>query len=89
MYGMANTPLHLIKWMRKENAYDIFILIMTDIFAEKSKVLVKGKFGEAIAKEFGVAYNPNGFLVDGLLSRKKQFIPTASAAIAKYPENNR
>lgn len=75
--------------MCKENADDSFILIMTDIFAEKSKVLVKGKFGEAIAKEFGVAYNPNGFLVDGLLSRKKQFIPTASAAIAKYPENNR
>lgn len=71
--------------MRKENADDTFVLLMTDIFAEKSKVLVKGRHGEAIAKEFGVEYNPNGFLVNGLLSRKKQFIPTASAAIAKNP----
>lgn len=76
----------LIKTMtekRKENQDDSFILLMTDIFAEKTKVLVNGRFGEDIAKEFGVQYDEKGFIVNGLLSRKKQFIPTASAAVAK------
>lgn len=69
--------------LRRENGYDSFLLLMTDIFAEKSKVMCAGKFGEDIAKEFGVNYDPKGFLVKGLLSRKKQFIPTISAAIGK------
>lgn len=69
--------------MQKFNQDDIFCLLMTDIFAEKSKILVVGKYGEEIAKEFGSLYDPKGFIVDGLLSRKKQFIPTLSAAISK------
>lgn len=68
---------------QKFNQDDVFCLLMTDIFAEKSKVLVAGKYGEEIAKEFGSKYDENGFIVDGLLSRKKQFIPTISAAISK------
>lgn len=81
--GMEERIRQRMDDMRKENAYDSFLLLMTDIFAEKSKVIAVGKFGEAIAKEFGVEYNPKGFLVNGLLSRKKQFIPTISAAIGK------
>lgn len=69
--------------MQKFNQDDVFCLLMTDIFAEKSKVLVAGKFGEEIAKEFGAEFDPKGFIVDGLLSRKKQFIPNISAAISK------
>ena len=69
--------------LRNVNQDDSFLLLMTDIFAEKSKVLVAGEFGEAIAKEFNVDFNEKGFIVDGLLSRKKQFIPTISAAIGK------
>ena len=72
--------------IKAANASDSFALLMTDIFAEKSKVLVVGKFGEAIAKEFGVSYDPKGFIVEGLLSRKKQFIPTITAAISKSIE---
>lgn len=69
--------------MQKFNQDDVFCLLMTDIFAEKSKVLIAGKYGEEIAKEFGAVFDPKGFIVDGLLSRKKQFIPTISAAISK------
>lgn len=72
--------------MRNLNSDDIFCLLMTDIFAQKSKVIVVGKYGDAIAKEFGVEYNEKGFLVNNLLSRKKQFIPTVTAAIAKIDE---
>lgn len=69
--------------IQKFNQDDVFCLLMTDIFAEKSKVLIAGKYGEEIAKEFGAVFDPKGFIVDGLLSRKKQFIPTISAAISK------
>lgn len=69
--------------LQKMNNDDVFCLLMTDIFAEKTKVHVVGKYGPEIAKEFGSAYGPKGFIVEGLLSRKKQFIPTISAALAK------
>ena len=78
--------LSRMKEMQQMNQDDAFILLMTDIFAEKSKVLVVGKFGEEIANEFSVNYDENGFVVDNLLSRKKQFIPTITAAIGKSDE---
>lgn len=64
----------------KEN---IFCLLMTDIFAEKSKVIVAGDYGKEIAKEFNVEYKEKGFMVNDLLSRKKQFIPSVTAAIVR------
>lgn len=72
--------------LKNQNADDVFVLLMTDIFNERSKVLLVGKYGEEIAKEFGKEFNEKGFLVDGLLSRKKQFIPRISSAIANTTE---
>ena len=87
--SLGNIEERLVKRMqemRTENGDDVFVLLITDIFAQKSRVLVVGKFGESIAKEFEEDLVECGFLVDGLLSRKKQFIPKITAAINKAKE---
>lgn len=83
---MEDKVITKMQEMRNVNADDIFCLLMTDIFAEKSKVFVVGKYGKEIAKEFGAIYDEKGFIVKGLLSRKKQFIPTVTSAIVKINE---
>lgn len=67
----------------QEQKEDIYILILTDIFEEMSEILIVGKYGEEIAKEFGQKLVDNSFIAKGVLSRKKQVIPNVSAAIAK------
>lgn len=60
---------------------DIFALFITDIFNEQSLVISVGKYGENLAKEFATDYKESGYIVKGLLSRKKQFIPSLTRAI--------
>lgn len=67
----------------ENEAIDSFALFITDIFNEQSLVLTVGKFSDALAKEFSENYSENGYLVKGLMSRKKQFIPSFTKAITK------
>lgn len=67
----------------KENL-DFFCLFITDIFGEKSLVLTEGVYSKNLSEEFGVDYKERGYLVEGLLSRKKQFIPAVTTAINNY-----
>lgn len=69
--------------IRLENKEDSFVLILTDIFEEASRVLVKGDFDEVLANEFGSKIENNEFYAKGLLSRKKQMIPNLTNAINK------
>ena len=60
-----------------------FVLMFTDIYNESSKVLIVGDHQEEIAESFGEELKNNGFVVQGLMSRKKQMIPKLNYAISK------
>ena len=66
---------------------DFFGLFITDIFNEQSLVISLGKYGQALAKDFESEYNPKGYIVKGLLSRKKQFIPTLTRTISNSDQD--
>ncbi len=66
----------------KENGENTFVLMLTDIFNETSKVLVAGDFTEEIAAAFDKPLVDNSFEEPGLLSRKKQMIPKLNFAIS-------
>ena len=60
-----------------------FILMITDIFRERSEVIVVGDFKEALARQFGKDLHGDKFTAEGLLSRKKQLVPKVSAAVSE------
>lgn len=66
----------------KENGENTFVLMLTDIFNETSKVLAAGDFTEEIAAAFDKPLVDNSFEEPGLLSRKKQMIPKLNFAIS-------
>lgn len=77
--------LEKMEQIRIQNKEATFVIIMTDIFKEISEVIVVGSYKEALASAFGKKIEDNSFIVEGLLSRKKQFIPKLNQAIE---ENN-
>ncbi|MDO5649031.1 MAG: putative manganese-dependent inorganic diphosphatase [Gallicola sp.] len=67
----------------KENGENTFVLMLTDIFNETSKVILTGDFTKEIAEAFEKPLVDNSFEEPGLLSRKKQMIPKLNFAISK------
>jgi len=68
----------LIKAMNKlkeEDGYDTVLLLLTDIMAMGSQILVSTNSIENIQKAWNVEVKDNQFWLDGCLSRKKQVIP--------------
>lgn len=66
-----------------ENSTDTFILMITDIFKEISEIIVVGEFKKEIAEKFNASIDNDKFISKGLLSRKKQLIPTVTNAVSE------
>ncbi len=62
--------------------YDLMFLMITDIFVEGSELLIAGAKTETGAKIFGDATQVR-FSLDGVMSRKKQLVPTIYKALAR------
>lgn len=73
----------------KEQNEDTYILLMTDIFQKKSEVMIAGDYGDVIAQEFGQELVNDGFVAEGVVSRKKQIIPRITSAIARMNASTR
>lgn len=58
-----------------------FVLVLTDIFNERSELLVVGEHFESIKQEFGDLKESGTINAPGVLSRKKQVIPRITAAV--------
>jgi manganese-dependent inorganic pyrophosphatase len=57
--------------------------MLTDILLESSKVIYTGDgAGRLLATAFRKTEDEEGILLDGIISRKKQFIPALMAALA-------
>lgn len=67
----------------KERGEDTFVLVLTDIFNQRSELLVVGEYYDDIKEEFGEITKNGTINADGVLSRKKQVIPRLTAAINK------
>ena len=58
-----------------------FVLVLTDIFNQRSDLLVVGEHFDSIREEFGEITERGTINAPGVLSRKKQVIPKLTAAI--------
>lgn len=67
----------------KQRGEDTFVLVLTDIFNQRSELLVVGEYYDAIQEEFGEVTKNGTINAEGVLSRKKQVIPKLTAAIVK------
>lgn len=79
---MKEDILDIMKSTQNSEKTDMFALFVTDIFNEKSIVYTVGSYTGHLAHEFGAEFDPKGYEVKGLLSRKKQFIPSLTKAIS-------
>lgn len=84
--SLGELEARLIKRMSEllqEQSEDTYVLVMTDIFQETSKILVVGAYADYIGHGFGGGLVEHAVMAPGVLSRKKQVLPTITAAIAK------
>lgn len=61
--------------LKQKEGYDTVLLLLTDIMAMGSQILVSSSSMQNIQKAWDIEVNNNQFYLDGCLSRKKQVIP--------------
>ncbi|UUV19657.1 putative manganese-dependent inorganic diphosphatase [Fusobacteria bacterium ZRK30] len=66
--------------MIADNNYDLFVLVMTDIVNNGSKILALGDSTELVEKGFNVELEVGTAWLEGVVSRKKQIVPFLMAA---------
>ena len=67
-----------------EKRLDMVYVMLTDILAESSKVIYDGSdAGRILARAFRKQEDADGILLEGIVSRKKQMIPTLMNTIAQ------
>ena len=67
-----------------EKKLDMVYVMLTDILAESSKVIYDGSdAGRILARAFRKQEDVDGILLEGIVSRKKQMIPTLMNTIAQ------
>jgi len=64
----------------EKNNYDLFLLVMTDIVNNGSKILALGNSTELVEKGFNVELEAGTVWLDDVVSRKKQIVPFLMAA---------
>ncbi len=64
----------------EKNNYDLFLLVMTDIVNNGSKILALGNSTELVEKGFNVKLEAGTVWLDDVVSRKKQIVPFLMAA---------
>jgi len=66
--------------MIEKNSYNLFLLVMTDIVNNGSKILALGDSTELVEKGFNIQLKDGIAWLEGVVSRKKQIIPFLVAA---------
>lgn len=67
----------------KENELDLFLFVITDILTNDSTALVAGPAANAVEEAFNVTLDNHQALLRGIVSRKKQIVPSLTAALSK------
>jgi manganese-dependent inorganic pyrophosphatase len=71
-----------IEKLKEEEGLDTVLLLLTDIMAMGSEILVASNNKERIEKAFDITVENNRFWLKGCLSRKKQVVPFLEPAFA-------
>lgn len=72
-----NEFLTLMETERAARNHDILLLMVTDVLKEGTKLLVTGDT-EEVEQAFNVKLKDGGVFLPGVMSRKKQVVPTLS-----------
>lgn len=76
--------LPYLKNVLAEKKLDMVFVMLTDILEESSRVICEGsEAGRILARAFFIQEEAGGVLLDGIVSRKKQFIPTLMNFLAE------
>lgn len=84
---IKNDLIKLMEERIRSKGENTFVLVLTDIFNEKSELLVVGNYLEEIEKVFGNKVKNGTISAPGVLSRKKQVIPKITEAIVNSHNN--
>lgn len=71
-----------IKALKQEEGFDTVLLLLTDIIAMGSQILVATDSQDVVEKAWNVKVENDQFWLDGCLSRKKQVVPFLEPAFA-------
>ncbi|GAE25643.1 manganese-dependent inorganic pyrophosphatase [Halalkalibacter wakoensis JCM 9140] len=66
-----------------EKGLDLFLLVVTDILENDSKILALGKLTDAVEKAYNVKLEDSTAVLKGVVSRKKQIVPGLDTVLAK------
>jgi manganese-dependent inorganic pyrophosphatase len=69
--------LAVMEQVRKEREFDILLLMLTDVLKEGTELLSVGDL-DTVEEAFNVKIKDNTVFLPGVLSRKKQIVPTLS-----------
>ena len=69
-----------IEKQNKENGYDLFLLMVTNILNSDTRLLVVGEPQSVVEQAFGRKLEDNKMDLPGVVSRKKQIVPPLEAA---------
>lgn len=72
-----------IEKQNKENGYDLFILMVTNILNSDTRLLVIGEPQDVVEDAFGKKLEDNKMDLPGVVSRKKQIVPPLEEAFKK------
>ena len=70
--------LDVMEKIRKNSEFDIVILMLTDVLSEGSHLLYVGS-DDIMRQAFNQEPKDNDLFIPGMMSRKKQLIPTLTA----------
>lgn len=82
MESVSEIKEPLIEYMEqlsRESSYNLVMLLVTDILKQGSELLFVGDSKELIGKAFNIDTVGNSIYLPGVVSRKKQVIPTISS----------
>ncbi len=66
-----------------EKKVDMMFVMLTDILTETTKLIYCGDGAESLVREAYNMVDPDGIILKGVVSRKKQLIPTLMAVLAE------
>lgn len=69
--------------MVAERELDLFLFVVTDILTNDSTAIAAGKAAKAVEQAFNVSLDQNQCVLKGVVSRKKQIVPSLTDALSK------
>ncbi|MBM7717429.1 manganese-dependent inorganic pyrophosphatase [Bacillus thermophilus] len=66
-----------------ERELDLFLFVVTDILTNDSTAIAAGKAAKSVEQAFNVSLDQNQCVLKGVVSRKKQIVPSLTEALSK------